>query len=337
VSYSLRAGVASAAVVVCVLAICCASARAQPLEPQGGLLSQAQHVAERLQYIHDEESDAATEDLYCDGVLLWKRLQSEGLNHVNIFEADALLRVMNYLDDELGEDEFIADVVYDDWVECPPPPLDFLFGRSAGDNFQGAYVGWSVLWDRGTSRVTERFADSGTFSDAFRNSSGSPGTGIRIGYNFAPTPGGFVVGMFIDANALSENIYQTFPAGGYLGTTVNFDGTAGVKAGFIVAPSFLPKPVWVYGIGGVSVMGETLKLYLGGPVSSSNQIVPGATMGFGIELQPVTDAPVTIRAEYRHTIWEDAKFNMPSTSPTFNYTYTTWSDAYSLGIDYHFR
>jgi hypothetical protein len=341
VSYLVRAGAGVLTVLVCVLAICCGGARAQipalqplirPPPPESDLLARAKYFADELDYYHDDEDDAAPDYVYCEGVRLWKRLKEETFENPNIFTVAVALEVMDYLNDELGEDEFIEEVVYDDYAYCGPPHLAEFFG-----GFEGAYFGTNVVWDRGTSRITERFADSGMFSNAFTNSSGSPGGGIRIGYNFAPAPGGFATGVFLDADALSENIYQTFPGGGYLGTTIDFDGTAGVKAGFIVAPSFLPKPVWLYGIGGVSVKDETLKIYLGGPVSTSNQIVVGGTVGFGAEFQPVTEAPLTIRTEYRHTFWDDAKFNTPSASPAFNYGYRDGSDSYLIGMDYRFH
>jgi len=143
-------------------------------------------------------------------------------------------------------------------------------------------------------------------------------------------------GVFGDANWLHENIDQTFANGTFVGTTINFIGTVGLKAGPVVTPSFLPSPVWLYGIVGPSVMNETLKIDIGGPLSASNQSIPGLAVGLGFELKPIASYPVTVFGEYRHMFWEGADFRMPATSASFNYNYGAWNNRVMVGVDYNF-
>jgi hypothetical protein len=49
-------------------------------------------------------------------------------------------------------------------------------------------------------------------------------------------------------------VNHTFAGGSFLGTTANFMGTLGVKVG----PQF--DAFWLYGIGGFSVLNETLNI-----------------------------------------------------------------------------
>jgi hypothetical protein len=74
-----------------------------------------------------------------------------------------------------------------------------------------------------------------------------PGGGVINGYKFAPWANSTVVRPFASFDFMRARVNHTF-AGGFLGTTANFMGTFGVKAG----RQF--DAFWLSGIAGVSAL-----------------------------------------------------------------------------------
>jgi hypothetical protein len=144
-----------------------------------------------------------------------------------------------------------------------------------------------------------------------------------------------VWGPFASFEYHNASVSHTFANSNFLGTTSNFAATAGFKFG----PQ-LPIGVWLYGIAGVSVLNETLKINFFPVTSSTSTTVPGATVGVGAAIQPDFlqgfGLPVSLFAEYQHTWWQDANFNTPAASPFFNYTFRREDDVVKVGFTVDF-
>ena len=206
-------------------------------------------------------------------------------------------------------------------VPCPPP-------QTAAST--GLYLGGELVKNWGWVGSTERLATTGVVTNRFSDRADPLGGGVLIGYKFAPWAKSIVISPFASFDFINAPVNHNFVGGSSLGTTENFIGTAGVKAG----PQF--DALWLYGIAGASVMNETRNVNFI-PVSSSQSVwVAGATLGLGGAWQPTflqgSGHPVSLFAEYRHTWWQNANFNAPAASPLFNYTFARQDDVVKLGF-----
>jgi opacity protein-like surface antigen len=158
--------------------------------------------------------------------------------------------------------------------------------------------------------------------------------GIALGYNFAPWNNAIRVGPFLEFTFLNQSFNHIFPGGTFLGTTSRWSGTAGVKLGAMTMPG-----LFVYGLGGASVLNQDLNINFGGPfVTTSNTTVSGGTLGLGAEFQPasqVFSVPVSVFVQYQHTWWQDAHLNNPAASPGFNYTFHREDDTVKFGLNFY--
>lgn len=190
----------------------------------------------------------------------------------------------------------------------------------------GAYA--SKAWLKLDS--TEKNA-AGATTNSFSDTHDPLGIGVILDYRFRPWANNIVVAPFVSFEYQNMSVNHTFANGSYLGTTSNFAGTLGVKVG----PE-LPSGVWLYGIAGVSMLNETLKVNFIPVSSSTTTTVPGATLGLGGAIRPDFlqgfGRPVSLFAEYHHTWWQDATFNAPSASPLFNYTFRRQDDTIKFGF-----
>jgi hypothetical protein len=198
-------------------------------------------------------------------------------------------------------------------------------------SWTGTYIGGELVKNSGWVHSTERLAATGLVTNQFSDSADPVGGGFLIGYRFAPLASNIVVSPFASFDFMNAPVNHTFIGGSYLGTTAKFMGTFGVKAGPQVGAG-----VWIYGIGGLSVMNETLNVNFI-PISSSQSAwVAGGTAGVGGAWQPAFlqrfGHPVSLFAEYQHTWWQDANFNTPAASPFFNYTFARQDDVVKLGF-----
>jgi hypothetical protein len=206
-------------------------------------------------------------------------------------------------------------------VPCPPP-------QTATST--GLYLGGELVKNWGWVRSTERRAGSDVVTNEFSDRADPVGGGFLIGYKFAPWANSVIVSPFGSFDFLHAPVNHTFAGGSFLGTTANFMGTFGVKAG----PRF--DAFWLYGIAGVSVLNQTLNVNFI-PISSSQSAwVAGGTVGVGGAWQPTflqgLGHPVSLFAEYQHTWWQDANFNTPVASPFFNYTFARQDDVVKFGF-----
>jgi hypothetical protein len=145
------------------------------------------------------------------------------------------------------------------------------------------------------------------------------GGGVSLGVPVMLSPG-FKVMPFGSIDWPNTTVNFTFPSGFSLGTTSNWSGMLGVKAGPMVAPG-----AWVYGVVGVSALNERLTLNFPAGVSSRTTTVPGLTLGVGGAIKPAwlqgMGRPVSLFAELDFTWWDNATFKAPVTSPGFNYNF----------------
>jgi hypothetical protein len=228
-------------------------------------------------------------------------------------------------EDDLGSEGIYPKKDFADirLVEVPCPPIF--------SGWTSAYFGGEIVSDRGSVRSTERLAATDVVTNEFSDTDTGVGGGFIVGYRFNPWANNIVVSPFASFDFMHASVNHTFPGGSFLGTTANFMGTFGVKAGPQVGAG-----VWLYGIAGVSVLNETLNINFV-PVSSSQSAwVPGGTVGVGGAWQPGFlrgfGRPVSLFAEYQHTWWQNANFNTPTASPFFNYTFARHDDVLKLGF-----
>jgi hypothetical protein len=203
---------------------------------------------------------------------------------------------------------------------CPPP---------------GLYVSLQTQENFGLVKTREFLRSTGarTFESEDR---GDPlGAGVVVGYNFRPWSNNVLIGPFASFDFLKQTINHNFGGGSFFGTTTHWIATAGVKAGIVTAPGLM-----VYGLGGVAVLNEDLNINFGGPVTSQNTTIPGATVGVGGEFQPRVlqqfGRPVALFVQYQHTWWQTAQLNAPVASPLFNYTFRREDDTFKAGVTIYF-
>jgi hypothetical protein len=191
------------------------------------------------------------------------------------------------------------------------------------------YLGMEILKTTGKITITERDADTGQVTNIFNDRKDPLGGGVVAGMNFT-SGNSLQFGPFVSFDFPNIAVNHTFPGGSYLGARSNVEGTLGAKFG----PTF--SSAWLYGIAGVSVLNEKPTVNFVPVSSSSTATVPGATIGVGVSFQPAFlqgfGRPVSLFAEYQHTWWEDAHFNMPASSPFFNYSFRRDDDAFKLGF-----
>jgi hypothetical protein len=182
----------------------------------------------------------------------------------------------------------------------------------------------------GRVRSTERLAATDVITNQFSDRADPVGGGFLIGYNFVPWAN-VNVSPFASFDFVDAPVNHSFANGSFLGSTANFMGTLGVKAG-----PRLDMGLWLYGIAGISVLNETLNVNFIPVASSHSATVAGATIGLGGAWQPsflqAFGRPVSLFAEYQHTWWHAAMFNMPAASPLFNYTFRRADDVVKIGF-----
>lgn len=212
------------------------------------------------------------------------------------------------------------------YVNAPLPRQTSYFG--------GGYVGIQLAKTSARERKIETpvGADDPTFR---ATDSGDPlGVGIVAGYNFQPWNNNIVVGPFASFDYLRQTINHDFAGGQFLGSTTNWFGDVGVKAGFVTAPG-----VYLYGLAGAAFVNHDLNVNFA-TTASSNVTTPGATVGVGAEYQPsswqLSGHPVTLFASYQHTWWNTANFDRPASSPGFNYAFQLEDDTFKLGLNFYF-
>lgn len=212
---------------------------------------------------------------------------------------------------------------YDEAVSLPPC-LGFAILPIFGPQ-PGAVIGLQIIKVTGDGHFVERSISTDEITNTFDERKDPVGAGLLLGYRFNLSNNiGFMPFLSVDFPNIS--VKQTFANGSFLGTASGVSGTAGVKVG----PQF--NDVWLYGIAGVSALGETLKVNFLPVTSSTDTIVPGATVGAGIAYKLPNLPNVSLFAEYQHTWWRDGKFNTPAASPLFNYTFARQDDVAKLGF-----
>ena len=249
-------------------------------------------------------------------------------------------------------------------VPCPPPapatsaPLPTV-SRLQVNTFvfpifgpqPGAVIGLQIIKVTGDGHFVERLVSTDQITNTFDPRKDPVGGGLLLGYGFNLSNNiGFMPFLSVDFPNISVkqtfangsflgtasgvlsvdfpniSVKQTFANGSFLGTASGVSGTAGIKVG----PQF--NDVWLYGIAGVSALGEALKVNFLPVTSSTDTIVPGATVGAGIAYKLPNLPNVSLFAEYQHTWWRDGKFNTPAASPLFDYSFGRQDDVVKLGF-----
>jgi opacity protein-like surface antigen len=198
----------------------------------------------------------------------------------------------------------------------------------------GLYAGLEGAKNWGRQRTTERDADTDEITNEFTDNRDPLGGGVVVGYNFRPWSNNIVFGPFGSFDWLDQTIKHTFPGGSFLGTRSNWIATVGGKAGITT-----PSGVFLYGLAGAGWLNTDLNVKFA-TASSRTTTVSGFTLGAGGEYQPSTlrifGAPVSVFLQYQHSWWQDADFNKPASSPTFNYTFEREDDTIKLGLNLYF-
>jgi opacity protein-like surface antigen len=226
-------------------------------------------------------------------------------------------------------------------VPCPPP------GTAPASDFR--YVPFSPEIDRLTSALwrggfggvqvtgewsgvdTSEFNGVGVRTFQSHDRGAGVGGGFNVGWNWQPWNDRYVVGVVGDGNWLNDHVRHDFAGGNYIGSNMNFMGSAQVRGGVLVNPSFL-----LYAQTGVAVANQQLKIDFGGPETNESQWTPGYTLGFGFEAKlPIRQLPfgrsMSVFAEYSHTWWDTSKLHMPVASPLFDYDWLRKTDRVTVG------
>jgi len=133
-----------------------------------------------------------------------------------------------------------------------------------------------------------------------------------------------------------QTINQNFAGGTYIGMKIDWRGTVGAKAGYLVK-----RDLMLYTLAGVSFLNEDLNINFGGPVTSTNTTVPGFTFGLGAEYIPHTlqhfGVPVSVFVQGEYTTWKAAHLDRPAASSNFNYDFNLHEFKLETGISLHFQ
>lgn len=199
----------------------------------------------------------------------------------------------------------------------------------------GGYLGGELAETYGRVRSTETPRDRNVPSFQAVDGGDPLGGGIVGGYNLRPWNNSVVIGPFASFDYLQQTINHNFAGGQFLGTTTHWFINAGVKAGVEVAPGFL-----IYGLAGAAWLNHDLNVNFA-TAAGSNVTTPGFTAGIGGEYAPASwrliGHPVSVFAQYQHTWWSTASFNMPASSPAFNYAFRREDDTVRFGVNFYFN
>jgi hypothetical protein len=194
-----------------------------------------------------------------------------------------------------------------------------------GDEQQRLQFGIYFIKTTGSAHTVERSDFNDAITNDFHDRHDPVGGGLLLGYRFNA---GSNIGVmpFVSVDFPNTSVNHTFANGNFLGTTSDFSATAGVKLG----PQL--QNFWLYGIAGVSVLNETLKVNFLPVTSSTDTIVPGGTIGAGFAYTLPNFSKVSLFAEYQHTWWRAGKFNTPLASPLFDYAFARQDDVAKVGF-----
>jgi hypothetical protein len=210
-------------------------------------------------------------------------------------------------------------------AQCKPKQTGYL---------GGGYLGGELAKNWGRVRSTESLATTDVVTNRFTDSGDPLGIGIVGGYNFKPWNNNIIIGPFASFDYLNQTINHNFAGGQFLGTTTHWFINAGLKAGFVTAPG-----LYLYGVAGAAFLNHDLNVNFA-TAAQSNTTTPGFTAGLGGEYQPsswqLAGHPVSVFAQYQHTWWNNANFNMPTSSPAFNYAFRREDDTIKLGVNFYF-
>ncbi len=222
------------------------------------------------------------------------------------------------------KDQTLARELYEylreDFEKNPPCKTQTIF-----------YTGGYVIKDTSGMHIEERLGADGHLTNQFDLVKDPLGFGIDVGMYFTPWNNSIRIGPFVSFGILHLPVYQTFPNGSFLGTTTNWMAMLGAKAGTMVTTD-----LFLYGLVGLSLINEDVKIMLGGPLTSQNNTVPGISLGFGAEYQPANwqlfGHPLAVFGEYSHTWSQTVTVNAPAASPLSNYSFRREDDTFKLGF-----
>jgi hypothetical protein len=213
-------------------------------------------------------------------------------------------------------------------VPCPP--------SNTQTSWTGPFGGAQVVGSWSHVSTNEFLATTGVQTNHFDDSGNGFGGGVNGGFNWMPWGGNIVTGVVFDTNFLNDNVNHTFAGGTFIGSTVNFEASADVRAGVLTTPNLL-----LYGQTGVSVANQRLQINFGGPITDTTQWTAGYNLGGGAEwMLPANVFPwgrsTSLFISYDHTWWDKASLTTPAASPPYNYTWLRQSDAVMAGFRIQF-
>ena len=197
----------------------------------------------------------------------------------------------------------------------------------------GLYLGVDTVKTWGRLNVKEFDAFSGQQANNIVVIKDPFGGGVVAGYNFA-LANGLIVGPYLSFDALNMSIRRTFPAGTFIGSTTHWFASAGAKVGMTTSSG-----LFIYGLGGASLLNQELNINFGGPFTSDTKNTPGGTLGVGAEFVPSMlqgfGVPISVFAQYQHTWWADARLDRPAASPFFNYRFGREDNTIKFGLNFY--
>jgi hypothetical protein len=211
--------------------------------------------------------------------------------------------------------------------QCPPRTQTMLPSPPSSNIF----VTLGVTGSSGEVALGERDAATGRETAQFNQTGSAVGGVAEIGFRIAVAHQLFV-GAVAAINVRQLVQRQTFAHGLYLGSTIDWSGSA-----LASATMGSPSGVLISALAGPSVARETIDIFLGGPATSSSRYVAGLTVGIEGEvalpqLSRALGTRMAVVARFTQTWWDRSEEYRPASSPAFNYDALARESMLSLAL-----
>jgi hypothetical protein len=198
--------------------------------------------------------------------------------------------------------------------------------RGTPYEWSGFYLGGGIVSNTAEFGITEKSAATGATTFSANPDATNLGGGVSFGYGSIVSSGSLpvVFSPFFSADFPNNTVKHDFAGGQYIKEDIKFIGTLGGQAGILVTPE-----LQLYGLVGIALANKEFGLFLGGPVTTEDQWLWGATIGVGAAYR---FTGFNVYAQWQRFWFETANIDMPLASPAFNYEFKNDVDVFKLGV-----
>ncbi|MEJ0024392.1 MAG: hypothetical protein WDN01_00060 [Rhizomicrobium sp.] len=223
-------------------------------------------------------------------------------------------------------------------VPLPPKPDTWENRPEIGmtSPWNGPFGGVQLVGMTSSVATVEYLDATDIRTNGFDDSGSGFGGGVNVGYDWQVGTN-IVVGVVLDADIVGGVVNHHFAGGNFIGSDVDFTGSALIRGGLLATPDLL-----IYGETGVSLADESIKIDFGGPRTDESTITPGFSLGGGAEwmlpnpILPEFGSSSSVFVDYEHTWWSGSRLNTPAASPLFDYTWLPRSNTVTIGLRVQF-